>query len=152
MKSCKSHKSCIKEALIEAKTICDQRGVKLTKLRETVLKLIWKNHCYVKAYDLLDDLKKIDSSAKPPTIYRSLEFLLENGFIHKIQSLNAFVGCSHPNEHNECYFLICKECQNIEECHSENINEFVQFTSSNNNFSANKVTLEISGICQECIQ
>ncbi len=152
MKSCKSHKSCIKEALIEAKTICNQRGVKLTKLRETVLKLIWKNHSYVKAYDLLDDLKKIDSSAKPPTIYRSLEFLLENGFIHKIQSLNAFVGCSHPNEHNKCYFLICKECQNIEECHSENINEFVQSTSSNNNFSANQVTLEISGVCQECIQ
>ena len=152
MKSCKSHKSCIKEALIEAKTICDQKGVKLTKLRETVLKLIWKNHSYVKAYDLLEDLKKIDSSAKPPTIYRSLEFLLENGFIHKIQSLNAFVGCSHPNEHNKCYFLICKECQNIEECHSENINEFVQSTSSNNNFSPNQVTLEISGVCQECIQ
>ena len=152
MKKCTSHKSCIKKALIEAKIICDQRGVKLTKLRETVLKLIWKNHSYVKAYDLLEDLKKIDSSAKPPTIYRSLEFLLENGFIHKIQSLNAFVGCSHPNEHNKCYFLICKECQNIEECHSENINEFVQSTSSNNNFSPNQVTLEISGVCQECIQ
>ena len=152
MKSCKSHKSCIKEALIEAKTICDQRGVKLTKLRETVLKLIWKNHTYVKAYDLLEELKKIDDSAKPPTVYRSLDFLMENGFIHKIQSLNAFVGCSHPGEHNECYFLICKECRNIEECHSENINKFVQSTSSNNNFSANQVTLEISGICQECIQ
>ena len=151
MKKCKSHKSCIKEALIEAKIICDQRGVKLTKLRETVLKLIWKNHSYVKAYDLLEELREIDRSAKPPTIYRSLDFLMENGFIHKIQSLNAFVGCSHPSEHNECYFLICKECQNIEECHSKNINEFVQSTSNTNNFSANQVTLEISGICQECI-
>ena len=118
MKKCKSHKSCIKEALIEAKIICGQRGVNLTKLRETVLKLIWKNHSYVKAYDLLEELRKIDHSAKPPTIYRSLDFLMENGFIHKIQSLNAFVGCSHPSEHDECYFLICKECQNIEECHS----------------------------------
>ena len=151
MKKCKSHKSCIKEALIEAKIICDQRGVKLTKLRETVLKLIWKNHSYVKAYDLLEELRKIDRSAKPPTIYRSLDFLMENGFIHKIQSLNAFVGCSHPSEHNECYFLICKECQNIEECHSKSINEFVQSTSNTNNFSANQVTLVISGICQECI-
>ena len=76
---------------------------------------------------------------------------MENGFIHKIQSLNAFVGCSHPSEHNECYFLICKECQSIEECHSKNINEFVQSTSNTNNFSANQVTFEISGICQECI-
>ena len=151
MKKCTSHKSCIKKALIEAKIISDQRGVKLTKLRETVLKLIWKNHSYVKAYDLLDELRKIDPSAKPPTVYRSLDFLMQNGFIHKIQSLNAFVGCSHPSEHNECYFLICKECQSIEECHSKNINEFVQSTSNTNNFSANQVTLEISGICQECI-
>jgi len=152
MKKCKSHKSCIKEALIGAKIICDQRGVKLTKLRETVLKLIWKNHSYVKAYDLLDELRKIDHSAKPPTIYRSLDFLMKNGFIHKIQSLNAFVGCSHPSEHDECYFLICKECQNIEECHSKNINEFIQSTTNTNNFSANHVTFEISGICQECVQ
>ena len=152
MKKCKSHKSCIKEALIEAKIICDQRGVNLTKLRETVLKLIWKNHSYVKAYDLLDELRKIDHSAKPPTVYRSLDFLMQNGFIHKIQSLNAFVGCSHLSEHNECYFLICKECQSIEECHSKNISEFVQTTSNTNNFSANQVTFEISGICQECIQ
>ena len=77
---------------------------------------------------------------------------MENGFIHKIQSLNAFVGCSHPSEHDECYFLICKECQNIEECHSKNINEFIQSTTNTNNFSANHVTFEISGICQECIQ
>ena len=77
MKNCKSHKSCIKEALTKAKIICDQRGVKLTKLRETVLKLIWKNHSYVKAYDLLEELKKIDHSAKPPTVYRSLDFLIE---------------------------------------------------------------------------
>ena len=152
MQKCKSHKSCIKEALTEAKNICGQRGVKLTKLRENVLKLIWKKHSYVKAYDLLEELREIDHSAKPPTVYRSLDFLMENGFIHKIQSLNAFVGCSHPSEHDECYFLICKECQSIEECHSKNINEFVQSTFNTNNFSANQVTLEISGICQECIQ
>ena len=91
MSNCKTHKTCINEALKKAEIICNERGIKLTKLRQTVLKLIWKSHNYVKAYDLLDDLKKIDGSAKPPTIYRSLDFLMQNGFIHKIQSLNAFV-------------------------------------------------------------
>ena len=116
MSECKNHKICIDEALKKAEIICSDKGVKLTKLRQRVLKLIWKSHGYVKAYDLLNDLKKIDAAAKPPTIYRSLDFLIKHGFIHKIQSLNAFVGCSHPEEHKNCYFLICKECNNIEEC------------------------------------
>ena len=99
---------------------------------------------------VLNDLKKNDASAKPPTVYRSLDFLMEHGFIHKIQSLNAFVGCSHPEEHEDCYFLICKECKNIEECCSNTVKKVLTSTSGKNNFSPNQVTLEITGICQDC--
>ena len=120
-------------------------------LKKQVLKLIWKKPGYVKAYDLLDELQKIDPSAKPPTIYRTLDFLMENGLIHKLQSLNAFIGCLHPNEHNECYFLICDSCQKIEECCSKKINNVVLSTSKNNNFIPNKVTFEIAGTCQSCL-
>tara|TARA_S200000501_G_scaffold170948_3_gene161054 strand:- start:1889 stop:2347 length:459 start_codon:yes stop_codon:yes gene_type:complete len=151
MRNCKDHKTCINEALIKAETICKQKGVKFTKLRKQVLKLIWKSHSYVKAYDLLEELKKIDSSAKPPTVYRSLDFLIDNGFIHKVQSLNAFVACTHPQEHKECYFLICKNCKSIEECCSEKISKVMNSEATRNNFNTNQVTLEISGICQECI-
>ena len=122
----------------------------ISNLLHKVLTLILKNHGYVKAYDLLNDLKKNDASAKPPTVYRSLDFLMEHGFIHKIQSLNAFVGCSHPDEHEDCYFLICKECKNIEECCSNTVKKVLTSTSGKNNFSPNQVTLEISGICQDC--
>ena len=150
MSECKNHKINIDEALKKAEIICNDKGVKLTKLRQRVLKLIWKSHGYVKAYDLLNDLKKNYASAKPPTVYRSLDFLMEHGFIHKIQSLNAFVGCSHPDEHEDCYFLICKECKNIEECCSNTVKKVLTSTSGKNNFSPNQVTLEISGICQDC--
>ena len=150
MSTCKNHKISIDEALKKAEIICNKKGVKLTKLRQKVLTLILKNHGYVKAYDLLNDLKKNDASAKPPTVYRSLDFLMEHGFIHKIQSLNAFVGCSHPDEHEECYFLICKECKNIEECCSNTVKKVLTSTSGKNNFSPNQVTLEITGICQDC--
>ena len=111
MSTCKNHKTCVNETLKNVETICKQKELKLTKLRQRVLKLIWKSHSYVKAYDLLEELKQIDPAAKPPTIYRSLDFLIENGFIHKIQSLNAYIGCAHPNEHKECYFLICKNAK-----------------------------------------
>ena len=86
MSTCKNHKISIDEALKKAEIICNKKGVKLTKLRQKVLTLILKNHGYVKAYDLLNDLKKNDASAKPPTVYRSLDFLMEHGFIHKIQA------------------------------------------------------------------
>ena len=151
MSACKNHKISIDEALKKAEIICNKKGVKLTKLRKKVLTLILKNHGYVKAYDLLNDLKKNDASAKPPTVYRSLDFLMEHGFIHKIQSLNAFVGCSHPDEHEDCYFLICKECKNIEECCSNKVKKVLTSTSGKNNFSPNQVTLEITGICQDCL-
>jgi len=150
MSTCKNHKISLDEALKKAEIICNKKGVKLTKLRQKVLTLILKNHGYVKAYDLLNDLKKNDASAKPPTVYRSLDFLMEHGFIHKIQSLNAFVGCSHPDEHEDCYFLICKECKNIEECCSNTVKKVLTSTSGKNNFSPNQVTLEITGICQDC--
>ena len=150
MSACKNHKISIDEALKKAEIICNKKGVKLTKLRKKVLTLILKNHGYVKAYDLLNDLKKNDTSAKPPTVYRSLDFLMEHGFIHKIQSFNAFVGCSHPDEHEDCYFLICKECKNIEECCSNKVKKVLTSTSGKNNFSPNQVTLEITGICQDC--
>ena len=151
MNTCIDHKICLEDALKKARALCNEKGVKFTELRERVLKLIWKSHTYVKAYDLLDDLKKIDGSAKPPTVYRSLDFLIENGFIHKIESLNAFIGCSHPQKHKECYFLICKDCQSIEECCSESLNKIVKSTSEKSNFKTNSVTLEIAGICQECV-
>jgi len=139
------------EALKKAEALCEVNGLKLTKLRKQVLKLIWRKSGYVKAYDLLDELKKIDPSAKPPTIYRTLDFLIENGLIHKLQSLNAFIGCHHPHEHDECYFLICDSCQKIEECCSKKINNVVALTSKNNNFIPNKVTFEIAGTCQNCL-
>ena len=150
MSTCENHKININEALKKAEIICNKKGVKLTKLRKKVLTLILKNHVYVIAYDLLIDLKKIDASAKPPTVYRSLDFLMEHGFIHKIQSLNAFVSCSHPEEHEDCYFLICKECKNIEECCSNKVKKVLTSTSGRNNFLPNQVTLEITGICQDC--
>ena len=144
-------KTDIKKAIEKADILCKNNGLRLTKLRQNVLSLILKEGGYVKAYDLLDDLRKIDSSAKPPTVYRSLDFLLEHGFIHKLHSLNAFIGCSHPHEHKECYFLICNKCQKIEECCSKKISNVIVNATSKNNFMPNQAVMEIAGTCQQCL-
>ncbi|NIN34158.1 MAG: transcriptional repressor, partial [Gammaproteobacteria bacterium] len=75
-----------------------QRDVRLTPLRRRVLQLVWRSHEPVKAYDLLQILQSEKKGAAPPTIYRALDFLQEQGFVHKLESLNAYIGCSGPGQ------------------------------------------------------
>ena len=89
---------------------CEARGLRLTPLRAQVLGLIAAAGKPVKAYDLLDRMKDENGSSAPPTVYRALDFLLEQGFIHRLASINAFVGCHHPDAKHSVPFLICDEC------------------------------------------
>ena len=135
----------------KARAYCEQRGARFTPLREKVYEILVSKHGPMGAYELLDSLKETESSAKPATVYRALDFLIGNGFIHKVASLNAFVGCSHPLKHQECYFLICDNCKNISECCDANITAAIQTTAIQNQFVAKNTTLEISGHCNECL-
>ncbi len=93
-----SHLDCaptdVDEALNEAEAVCEARGARLTKIRRKVLSLMLEHREPAKAYDLLQRLDG-EGAAKPPTVYRALEFLLEMGLAHKIESLNAYVACGH---------------------------------------------------------
>ncbi len=102
-----NHNHCIETALQEARRLCEDRGLRFTELRERILRMVWQGHKAVKAYDLLDQLSNEGGSAKPPTVYRALDFLMEHGFVHKIESMNAYVGCPHPDGKHVSQFLIC---------------------------------------------
>ena len=145
------HQNCINNAIYTAELVCKNRGLRFTNLRRKVLEIIWASHQPIKAYDILDQLRDSDYSAKPPTVYRTLDFLLENGLIHKLSSLNAYVGCSHPLEHSECYFLICSKCKEIKECCDQSLNRTIYRTADKNKFSIQKTTLEIKGECNACM-
>lgn len=135
--------------MAKAEELCNKSGQRLTVLRRKVLELIWQSHRPAKAYDILDNIGDV-ASAKPPTVYRALDFLLENGLIHKLNSLNAYVGCSHPKAHHECYFLVCSRCSDIEECCDKKLARAIAATAKKNHFHPAHTTLEISGECQEC--
>ncbi len=145
-----SHSVCVNTALENAESICAQNGLRLTKLRRKVLELVWAGHGPVKAYDILEQLGDRKSAAKPPTVYRSLDFLTENGLVHKLNSLNAYVGCSHPAQHHTCYFLICSQCQEVKECCNQQLDKAIYHTSDSNNFKPSRITLEIEGLCEHC--
>ena len=150
MEACTDHNQCIADAMETAEKICKDRGLRFTELRRKILEMIWNNHGPVKAYDLIANLNDDHSPAKPPTVYRTLEFLLENGLIHKLNSLNAYVGCAHPLRHDECYFLICTSCQTVMECCNHTLAEAISDTMHENAFNPKHVTLEIEGKCAEC--
>lgn len=150
MAQCKKHSQCSKKALKEAFEICEKQGLRFTDSRKYVFETILENHLPTKAYDILDKLQKVDKSAKAPIIYRALDFLMANGLIHRLHSFNAYIMCSHPKQHNECYFLICNECGEIEECCSEVIARALAKVTKLNKFQPKNVTIEIKGICKSC--
>jgi Fur family transcriptional regulator, zinc uptake regulator len=131
--------------------LCKKRGIKLTTQRRTVLGIMLTANKAMSAYDLLDLLKVSEPQAKPPTIYRALEFLLEQGFIHKVESSNSYIICSHfqDPEHISILF-ICDKCQQIIEKHSENIEEQLKQLAHQNQFLIKHSVLEIHGLCQLC--
>ena len=104
------HESCVETAIDRAATLCAARGARLTDLRRDVLALVWEGHAPVGAYHILDALKRRHPGAAPPTVYRALEFLSEQGLIHRIESLNAYVGCDRPDQRHVSQFLICERC------------------------------------------
>ncbi|WP_291843298.1 transcriptional repressor [Maricaulis sp.] len=105
------------KALDAAEAHCLERGEKLTPVRKRVLELVLEADGPVKAYDLLEALKPGPGSAKPPTVYRALDFLMTAGLVHKVEALNAFVGCSHAHDDGGAELYICSDCGNVEERH-----------------------------------
>ena len=150
MNTCNKHNKCIEKAIKMVEKISKKKGLHFTPLRRSIFTLIWQNHLPLKAYDILTLFQKEDPSAKPITIYRTLDFLLENGMIHKLESQNTYLGCNHPEEIHNCYFTICKKCKKVsEECQS-NLLSNVYSNLIQQNFHVDHVTLEIQGICQNC--
>ena len=150
MLACEDHEVCIEKAMREAESICQEKGLRFTDLRREVLRLIWLSHVPAKAYDILENLKGKEWSAKPPTVYRALDFLVETGLVHKLDSINAYIGRSHPRDHNGCYFLICTDCNEAKECCSSELSDAIELAWNKNSFRPKNITLEVFGQCSAC--
>jgi Fur family transcriptional regulator, zinc uptake regulator len=144
------HQECLQSAIKTAIQHCHVSGLRLTPLRQRVLELVWQSHEPVKAYDVLDELKQDHSSSAPPTVYRALDFLQEQGLVHKIESLNAYVGCGNPKELHNGQFFICHDCGSVAELDDEDISDLIQKKANRFGFKIDDEMVEIKGHCQEC--
>jgi Fur family zinc uptake transcriptional regulator len=156
-----AHQRCVhpddhvhdREAFVrEVVAVCDERGLRLTPLRERVLRLVAQAELPVKAYDLMDELRDEKGPAAPPTVYRALDFLLDNGFIHKLESINAYIGCHQPRLPHSVPFLICGDCGRAVEMEDERATRLLTEQAHALGFRPLAQTLEVHGRCARCVE
>ncbi|WP_371186817.1 zinc uptake transcriptional repressor Zur [Thalassotalea maritima] len=139
------------QLLEQAKRHCQKNGARLTPAREQVFMLLAQNRGAIGAYDLLEKLKAVDPGAKPATIYRALDFLASQGFVHKIESINAFLLCDHFSECNHpVQLLICDSCSKVEEIQSNNLDLALRAMADASGFSIHRQVVEAHGTCRQC--
>jgi len=134
----------------KARTFCEEKGARFTPLRARIYEILLQEDSSIGAYDLLDKLKLIEDSAKPPTVYRALDFFLELGLVHKVESTNTFKACHHFGCSHPVQFLICDACGDVQEISSEGVEETLELQAKQNNFQIISQTIEAHGICQKC--
>jgi Fur family zinc uptake transcriptional regulator len=144
------HASCVRLAVERALALCDRRGVRLTDLRRQVLELVWRSHAPIGAYQILERLAASRGRVAPPTVYRALEFLAREGLVHRIDSLNAYVGCSSPSAPHEAYFLICSACGEAAEFADAELTAAVARSAGRTGFRPLSTSVELTGLCARC--
>lgn len=144
------HARCVRDALSAAQAVCRARGARLTALRRAVLELVWSSHEPAGAYDILHILQARGRSVAPPTVYRALDFLVAHGLVHRIESLNAFVGCPAPERPHSGQFLICRACGAAAELADPAVRAAIDSGAERAGFAAEERTVEVMGLCPAC--
>jgi Fur family zinc uptake transcriptional regulator len=140
------------ERLALAAALCRERGVQLTALRRQVLELLWESGQPTGAYGLLEALKLKDSrSVGPPTVYRTLEFLMSQKLVAKIESRNAYVPCVHPERQHSCVFFLCTNCPYSAELEDPRIDQLLAEDAAVLGHRVTRRVIEVEGTCARCI-
>ena len=147
-----------KTLLAGAEAICEHRGATFTELRRHVLGMILDAASPTGAYELLDRLRQTRRGAAPPTIYRTLDFLLEQGLIHRVERLSAFVGCvagctvdpDGESHTHAAQFLICRNCGRVVEMQDHDVSSVLARAAKREGFSISGATIEAEGFCGSC--
>lgn len=139
-----------KSLLAQVTTYCKENGIRFTEPRQYVLEIIADSQKPIVAYDILRELAKKLDNPKPPTAYRAIEFLSEHGFIHRIESLNAYIACHSDHRHQGSQFMVCDDCGTVIETHLCHLPDPLIQKTRDANFHMNKWNVELHGSCGKC--
>ncbi|MGG7566162.1 transcriptional repressor [Rhodovulum sp. DZ06] len=147
------HGRCREDALAHAAQTCAAQGLRLTPVRRRVLEILLESHRALGAYEVLERLAAEGLGAKPPVAYRALEFLTANGFAHRIEKLNAFVACAHPDgpegRHTPA-FLVCRACRTVAETAAPAAQPGLGAAADALGFEIETQVVEATGLCPAC--
>ena len=143
------HAACVSRVMAEVDQAAAGGGLNLTPVRRRVLEILLESHTALGAYDILKRLDAEGLGAQPPVAYRALDFLQTNGFVHKIERLNAFVACMHPGEGHNPAFMVCRSCRSVAEAHLSDESP-VDAAARASGFRIERMMVEIEGLCPSC--
>ena len=138
--------------MVAAEKYCSQNNLKLTPLRRKVFEFLIKDHKALGAYKILDMLRDSGYSSNPPIAYRVLDFLVEHGFVHKIEGLNAFIACTNPGISHVPAFMICRKCDKVAEIEDTTSKFKMANPSHSMGFKIEEAIIEMTGVCNYCLK
>jgi len=144
------HSACACSVLARAETLSADAGLRLTPVRRRALEILLESHRALGAYEVLDRLAADGFGNQPPVAYRALEFLVENGFAHRVRRLNAFAACMHPGEAHVPAFFICRKCDGVAEAPVAEVRAALGAAAEALGFAIERVNLEAVGLCPSC--
>ena len=145
------HGRCATDAIAHAEAECVSRHQRLTSARRKVLEALLASHRPLGAYELIDRLAVRGARPAPITVYRALDFLRDQGFVHRIESRNAFIACVQDHSGSDpVVFLICEKCGAVGEAASAAVADTIKTASRAAGFTPKTPVIEISGICAHC--
>ena len=142
------HGNCVQSALVAADDACAVRKVQMTPVRKRTLEILLESHAALGAYDVLARLDKDGFGSKPPVAYRALTFLVDQGFVHRIERLNAFVACAHPGASHDPAFMICRGCGKVAEALASK--QSIGVSAEAAGFQIEQTVIEAEGLCPAC--
>ena len=145
-----NHARCIADTLRAADGLCADRGLQFTPVRRRVLEILLERHRALGAYDILEVLAAEGLGAQPPVAYRALDFLLAHGLVHKIESRNAFIACTHPHEGRPAAMLVCEKCGLVTELDASDALSSLEAAAAAQGFTLHRSVVELTGICAAC--
>ncbi|MEO9518514.1 MAG: transcriptional repressor [Paracoccaceae bacterium] len=145
------HDTCVSDAIGVAEERCASQGLRFTPVRRKVLEILLQEHRALGAYSILDLLREGGFGSQPPVAYRALDFLVANGFAHKIERLNAFIACVHPSQSHTPAFMICRLCDAVAETQSSPARGALGDAARATGFRIERTVVEAEGVCPACV-
>ena len=145
------HRACIVDMIAVAEAYSAANKVQFTPVRRRVLELLLEDHKALGAYDVLERLVKEGYGSQPPVAYRALDFLVKHGFAHKIERLNAYIACAHPQKTHAPAFMICRQCKAVAEAITTPTKGPFNQAAQEAGFQIERTVFEAEGLCPKCV-